>query len=78
MSDDLETLYKVLAREQTTGYSGSSVLGSFEEFVAGWCDKVLAGSNDQQSDLRQARKHHRRMYVINDRETYSPPPSCVR
>ena len=47
MSDDLETLYKVLTREQTTGYSGSSVLGGFEEFVAGWCDKVLAGNDDQ-------------------------------
>jgi len=48
MPDNLEILYKTLIREQTTGYSGSSVLGSFEEFVAGWCDKVLAG-NDVQS-----------------------------
>ncbi len=48
MSDDLETLYKVLIREQSTGYSGSSVLGSFEDFVAGWCDKVLAGRHDEQ------------------------------
>jgi tetratricopeptide (TPR) repeat protein len=47
MSDHLETLYKVLTREQTTGYSGSSVLGGFEEFLAGWCDRVLAGKNDQ-------------------------------
>ncbi len=49
MADALETLYKVLTREQTTGYSGSSVLGSFEEFIAGWCDKVLLGNNSQQA-----------------------------
>ena len=50
MADALETLYKVITREQTTGYSGSSVLGSFEEFVAGWCDKALA-----ENDTRQVR-----------------------
>lgn len=48
MSDDLETLYKVLTREQTTGYSGSSVLGDFEEFIAGWCNKILSQYNHQQ------------------------------
>ena len=48
MSDNLETLYKVLTHEQTTGYTGSAVLGSFEEFMAGWCSKVMARSNDQQ------------------------------
>ena len=37
MSGDLENLYKVLTREQATGYTGSSVVGSFEEFVADWC-----------------------------------------
>ena len=47
MADALETLYKVLTREQTTGYAGSSVLGSFEEFMSGWCDKVLAGNDAQ-------------------------------
>jgi hypothetical protein len=47
MSDDLETLYKVLTREQTRGYSGFSVLRSFEEFLADWCDGVLAGNSDQ-------------------------------
>ena len=51
MSKALETLYKVLTREQTTGYSGSSVLGGFEEFVAEWCSKVLAGNDTQQVQM---------------------------
>ncbi len=48
MSQNLETLYKVLTREQTTGYKGSSVMGSFEEFVSGWCDKVLSANRHEQ------------------------------
>ncbi len=48
MSQSLETLYKVLTREQTTGYKGSSVLGSFEEYVSGWCDKVLSANRNEQ------------------------------
>ncbi len=48
MSDNLEVLYKVLTREQSTEYKGTSVRGSFEGFVANWCDKVLDGRNNQQ------------------------------
>jgi len=47
MSEDLDILYKVLTREQTTGYRDSSVLGNFEEFVSDWCDKILARNDDQ-------------------------------
>jgi tetratricopeptide (TPR) repeat protein len=48
MSHNLEILYKVLTREQTTGYKGSSVMGSFEGFLSGWCDKVLSTNRNEQ------------------------------
>jgi tetratricopeptide (TPR) repeat protein len=47
MPEDLDTLYKILTRERTTGYSGSSVLGSFEKFVMDWCNNMLSGSRNQ-------------------------------
>jgi len=48
VSDNLEVLYKILTRERSTEYKGSSVLGSFGEFVTNWCDKVLDGRSNQQ------------------------------
>lgn len=61
MADHLDTLYKVLTREQTTGYSGSSVLGDFEKFTSEWCDKVLLENKNEQvrrilNDMRSTSK----------------------
>ena len=38
--EDLENLYRLLAREQSSGYNDSSSVTSFEDFVADWCNKI--------------------------------------
>ncbi|MGQ9610760.1 MAG: tetratricopeptide repeat protein [bacterium] len=36
---DLEILYKLITREQATGYKDTSSQNGFEDFVNNWCDK---------------------------------------
>ncbi|MBD3184379.1 tetratricopeptide repeat protein [Candidatus Poribacteria bacterium] len=46
MSGKLDIFYRILTREQTTGYTGSSVLGSLEEYIIRWCDELISNHND--------------------------------
>jgi len=48
MSEILDVLYKLITREQMTGYKDSSALGGFEHFVSEWCDKELDNNSDDQ------------------------------
>jgi tetratricopeptide (TPR) repeat protein len=48
MSEILDVLYKLITREQMTGYKDSSALGGFEHVVSEWCDKELANGDDDQ------------------------------
>ena len=48
MSEILDVLYKLITREQMTGYKDSSALGGFEKVINDWCDKELANDSDEQ------------------------------
>lgn len=40
INKDLETLYRLITREQVTGYRDTSSQNGFEDFVNNWCDRL--------------------------------------
>ncbi len=47
INKDLEILYKLITREQATGYKDNSSQSGFEDFVNNWCDRLININNAQ-------------------------------
>ena len=69
MSEILDVIYKLITREQMTGYKDSSALEGFEQVVGDLCDRELTANSDEQtSKILQDMKMTSQNYGTASRE----------
>lgn len=64
---ELDNLYRLILREQVTGYSDNSAIPNFEQFVISWCDRICKGTNMQIQNVAQDIRRTAQGYTSADR-----------